>query len=120
MWRLKQYWRELETNLNVRLGVLQLLKGAFMIFMACHWVGCGYYFLARVNFKDDHTWLAAMEPQFPLYNRFTSVVSTQYVLCLFLGINAMTTIGFFMTFPNHGEEIVFTIIVIAVQLWLNT
>ncbi len=29
MWRLKRYWRGLETNLEVRLGALQLLKGAF-------------------------------------------------------------------------------------------
>jgi hypothetical protein len=119
MLRLQRYWRGLETNLNVRLGALQLLKGAFMIFMACHWVGCGYFFLARINFRDEQTWLASVEPQFPLYDRFQSAVPTQYVLCLFRGINAMTTIGLFMTFPNHVEEIVFTICVVGVQLWLN-
>jgi hypothetical protein len=33
------FWGELETNLDVKLAVLQISKFVYMIFIACHWIG---------------------------------------------------------------------------------
>jgi hypothetical protein len=118
--RLYHFWSDLETNLDVKLGVLQISKFVFMIFMTCHWIGCGYWWLARIYHMDDTTWTRQVEIELPLYNRFQSSDTIHYILCLLRGISALSTIGFYMSFPNNVGEHLFTITVIIVQVWLTS
>jgi hypothetical protein len=65
-----------------------------IIILSTHWVGCIFYFLARLRSFDDSTWLAAQELNIPLYQVSTSDMLSDYIICIYKGVNVLTALGY--------------------------
>ena len=116
MHRLLQYFTAMETNLDMSISTLQVFKYTMIIFMTSHWVGCIYYFLARLQNLDQSTWVRQLEQMIPLFDSFSAPASTQYLLCLYRGFCSFT-VSYASTLPNNVSEMLFTFVVIVVQIW---
>ena len=61
--------------------------------MSAHWVGCSFYFMARIRNFDESTWLVGMEKVMPLYRTNESTLWQEYMICLYKGFNRLTAVG---------------------------
>ena len=114
--RLMSYFREMKVNLDVSIKTVQVFYISMVIFMTSHWVGCAFYFLARLRYADDTTWLSDLELELPLYNSYLSPLATQYVVCVYNGFSSLTTLGYATFIPNNTGEILLSFAVIAAQV----
>ena len=65
-----------------------------IILLSTHWIGCIFYFLARLRSFDDSTWVAAQEKNIPFYQVSTSNMLSDYILCIYKGFNVLTAVGY--------------------------
>lgn len=114
--RLLRYFTAMETNLDMSISTLQVFKYSMIIFMTSHWVGCIFFFLAKLQHLNDSTWVRQLEQMVPLYDSFSAPTTTQYLVCLYRGFSSFT-VTYASTLPNNAMEMLFTFVVIIVQIW---
>ena len=116
MYRILLYFTAMETNLDMSISTLHVFKYSMIIFMTSHWVGCIYFFLARLQNLDQSTWVRQFENMIPLFDSFSAPTATKYLVCLYRGFCSFT-VSYTSTLPNNESEMLFTFIVIVVQIW---
>ena len=114
--RLLQYFKAMETNLDMSISTLQVFKYSMIVFMTSHWIGCIYFYLARIQNFNSSTWVRKLENMVPLYDTFLEPSATQYVVCLYRGFSSLT-VSYASTLPNNASEMLFTFVVMIVQVW---
>ena len=114
--RLLQYFNAMETNLDMSISTLQVFKYSVIVFMTSHWMGCLLFFLAKVQNLNSTTWVRQLEHMVPLYDSFAAPAATQYVVCLYRGFSSLT-VTYASTLPNNPWEMLFTFVVMVVQVW---
>ena len=114
--RLSRYFRQMKVSLDVSIQTVQVFFISMVVFMTAHWVGCAFFFTARLRYADDTTWLSNMELLLPLYDSHQSPIGVQYVICLYNGFSLLTSLGYSMFKPNNTGEILLTFFVIAAQV----
>jgi hypothetical protein len=50
--------------------------------------------LARLRSFDDTTWLRAQEINLPLYQVEASDMLSDYIICIYKGVNVLTALGY--------------------------
>lgn len=119
--------KELDNSINI--STLATAKFVLMIFLAMHWIGCLFYFLAIVaSFDDVPTWQSWV-PQFIDVNTVSitnwdldvlvtggSMSPAAYLLCVYKGLNMLTNLGYEGVSPRRYEELVASVVVIFVQM----
>ena len=75
--RLYIYNKSIEMNLDVSVSSMQLVKFALMILLSAHWIGCFYFFVARVQPPLAPTWMDQVEPIFPAFQTGSGFDPTQ-------------------------------------------
>eukprot|EP00292_Cryptomonas_paramecium_P009147 CAMPEP_0113684502 /NCGR_PEP_ID=MMETSP0038_2-20120614/14045_1 /TAXON_ID=2898 /ORGANISM="Cryptomonas paramecium" /LENGTH=256 /DNA_ID=CAMNT_0000604271 /DNA_START=479 /DNA_END=1245 /DNA_ORIENTATION=- /assembly_acc=CAM_ASM_000170 len=118
-YRLLRDFRALESNLELAVRALQVIKFAMMIFLTTHWVGCISYFIALQYDLDWRTWVLEMEYLLPLYDRFSTPTWNTYLLCLYKGLNELTDLGYVLVYPNNMGEMIFSVFVMIASVWLE-
>ncbi len=124
--RLQRYFREQSYNLAASVSKMLLLQLALMLYMSAHWIGCLYFWAARLQPIGDQTWLDDVPSSFPLYKKgidFTATVTSSeihliYSLCLFRGIDGVVSAGIFGMVPKSTFEMVLAIIVQFVSIYV--
>ena len=114
--RLSQYFKAMETNLDMSISTLQVFKYSMIVFMTSHWIGCIYFYLARIQNFNSSTWVRKLENMVPLYDSFLEPSATQYVVCLYRGFSSLT-VSYASSLPNNASEMLFTFVVMIVQVW---
>ena len=82
-------------------------KFAVLVFGCAHWVGCMFYFLARVsNFASDQmaaTWLEQFYQNSNLqYDcEHNGTILEVYAITLYKGLNGMSNLGYDPTVPQR-------------------
>eukprot|EP00961_Rhodomonas_salina_P100570 1352867-Rhodomonas_salina.1 len=59
----------MEKNLKVSVRALQGVRFSLIVFLSAHWVGCIFFWLARLNHFRDTTWVAEFEERMPNFVR---------------------------------------------------
>jgi hypothetical protein len=123
--RLQRYFREQSYNLAVSVSKMLLLQLTLMLYMSAHWIGCLYFWAARLQPIGDRTWLDDVPSLFPLYKKgiaFTATSSYEinliYSLCLFRGVDGMVSAGVFGMVPRNSVEMVLAITVQFVSVYV--
>jgi hypothetical protein len=114
--RLSRYFKEMKVNLDVSIKTVQVFYISMVIFMTSHWVGCAFFFLARLRYADDTTWLSDMELLLPLYDAHHSPMLTQYIICVYNGFSSLTSLGYATYVPNNMGEVLLSFLVITAQV----
>ncbi len=78
---------------NLSLTFAHDIAGVIII-VSVHWVGCIFYFSARLHSFDDTTWLAEQEQNIPLYQVSTSDMLSDYIICIYKGLNVLIAMGY--------------------------
>ena len=91
-----------------------------IIIVSIHWVGCIFYFSARLHSFDDSTWLAEQEQNIPLYQVSTSDMLSDYLVCIYKGFNVLTALGYdglskcrMRDFPSSSSFVLALLIVLC-------
>jgi hypothetical protein len=121
--RLKHYFSSMEMNLNVSVSSLQLVKFALMIVMSAHWIGCLYFFAARVQPEQGPTWLKRISSFFPSFSKGTEFDSEfqlkNYILCLYKGVDGLAAIGYVPIVPTNSLEMILSLLVQYLAIWVS-
>eukprot|EP00961_Rhodomonas_salina_P022611 303803-Rhodomonas_salina.3 len=62
----------MEKNLKVSVRALQGVRFSLIVFLSAHWIGCLFFWLARLRHFQDATWVAGFETRMPLFHRSVS------------------------------------------------
>jgi len=116
--RLYRYFQSMECNLKVSVRALQGMKFSLILFLSAHWVGCIFYWLARLRGLDDHTWIAEFEVLLPKFTREDSTPA-QYLVTIYKGFNALSNLGYDLGLPANAVEMVWSMLVMAFQVYLS-
>merc|ERR1712166_1472572 len=96
------------------MGVM-IAKFAFIILFAAHWLGCIFFFIARIQpaEKTNKTWLTEYlsDVDDPIGERGDV---EKYIACLYWALTTMTTIGYGDIIPKTTIERVMTIVCMIV------
>ena len=123
------YFRRKEMDLHTNMRRVALLKFLCMVFGLSHIVGCFGYFLARLSKFSGRdllmTWVAQYKDFSPGYDydynnnlSFTQSVKV-YLLIMYTGFCGLTNMGYEQTDPQRWEEMLFTIVVVIMQIILE-
>lgn len=82
------------SQLEVNVFRLQLYRFMAMIFLASHWVGCTFYFLARLQGFSQDTWIVRFQHVMPLFNLDTSSMAQRYIVIMYKGFNVLSNISY--------------------------
>ena len=107
---LLHFFKAMDMNLNVAVSSMQIVKFVLMIFMSAHWIGSLSFFAARVQPAGNPTWLDSLPPVFPMFEResafFTARSLSNYILCLYKGVDGLVSIGYFPMVPTNTIEMI--------------
>ncbi len=123
--RLTRYFREQKLNLNVSVAKMQLLMLVLETVLFAHWIGCLYFWAARMQPSGKKTWLDAVPSFFPEYiegTAFQTISSYDfgfhYLLCFYRGVDGIVAGGYFPIVPTNNEEILVAIAVIFLSIYI--
>eukprot|EP00960_Hanusia_phi_P042450 755500-Hanusia_phi.AAC.2 len=116
--RLWKYFKAMTVNLDNDVQKLQSFKVGLVVILSSHWVGCMFYWIARLQAFAEDTWVHQMELVIPLYTHQHSAAN-DYIVCLYKGLNALSTLGYDGGIPNNIAEILSEIVVMALQIYLQ-
>jgi hypothetical protein len=90
--------------------------------MSAHLIGCVYFFLARIQGFDQHSWLHAFERDLPYYGYSgeAEVSEKEYLLLIFKGFCRLAEIDFDPGMPDSWPEIFFSIFVIFLSVSITS
>ncbi|KAK3239416.1 hypothetical protein CYMTET_50659 [Cymbomonas tetramitiformis] len=115
--RIVRFFRAQESKLDANVKMLQVYKFLFMIFLVGHWLGCMFFWLARLQDFDSSTWVRQFSnyvmPEFDFDN---SSQRERYVVALYKGLNMLSSLQYDSTFPSNTAEQMFSTIAICVQV----
>mmetsp|Transcript_26024 Transcript_26024/g.58867 ORF Transcript_26024/g.58867 Transcript_26024/m.58867 type:complete len:2813 (-) Transcript_26024:149-8587(-) len=117
-YRLYRFFRSMEMNLSVSISKLQLIKFALVIIMSSHWIGCLYFWVARIQNDNDTTWISQISTFFPLYSN-TTTTPQKYLLCLYKGFDGLSSIGYVPVVPNNALEMILSILVMYNSIFIS-
>ena len=92
--RFSFYFESILVDPTINAQHLQAFRVALIIFLSAHWVGCVFYFLARLQAFVSTTWLADFEHLLPNYEIRTSDLAIDYLLCMYKGFNALSNLAY--------------------------
>ena len=123
--RLTRYFREQKMNLNVSVAKMQLLMLVLETVLFAHWIGCLYFWAARLQPSGKKTWLDNVPIFFPEYiagTAFQTISShnygLQYLLCFYRGVDGIVAGGYFPIVPTNNEEILVSIAVMFLAIYI--
>jgi len=92
--RFSFYFESILVDPTINAQHLQAFRVALIIFLSSHWVGCVFYFLARLQAFVSTTWLSDFEHLLPNYEIRTSDLAIDYLLCMYKGFNALSNLAY--------------------------
>ena len=92
--RFSFYFESILVDPTINAQHLQAFRVALIIFLSAHWVGCVFYFLARLQAFVSTTWLSDFEHLLPNYEIRTSDLAIDYLLCMYKGFNALSNLAY--------------------------
>jgi hypothetical protein len=120
-----------ELDSNVSIGTVASAKFVLTVFLAIHWIGCVFYFLAIASrFEQLEAWQSWV-PQFQALNNMYEgewALDAQlggrldpyaYLLCLYKGLNVLSSLGYEEVSPRRYEELVVSIFAMFIQMVLE-
>ena len=111
VFRLGRLVGKLQERYQIKHGTIMIVKFAFIIIFAAHWLGMIYFFATRIQPADDtgHTWLTAYlsDTGVDIINRSKL---EQYVAALYWALTTMSTIGYGDIIPKTLLERCLTIV----------
>lgn len=123
------YFKTKELDNSINISTLASVKFVLMIFLAMHWIGCLFYFLAIVSGFDNNAMWQSWVPQYIDVNgihdtawdfdpgaRGNMMSPAAYLLCVYKGLNMLTNLGYEGVSPRRYEELVLSVVVIFVQM----
>ena len=113
------YFGEIAVNPDVNIKQMQFIRIGLVIILTAHWIGCLFYFIARLMSKDNTTWLAEFESLVPTYDRQNSTIGFDYILCIYKGFNTLTALGYDGGMPKNLVEVLWRIVVLIIQVQLS-
>lgn len=87
-----------------------------MIYLASHWTGCLFFWLARIYNFNSTTWVSQLDDVLIDYNHETNSAMESYLVCLYKGFNGITNLGYEATVSNNAQEMFFSILVMFFQI----
>ena len=114
--RLVQYFKKGLMNLNVSVARMQLWQMILILVGSAHWIGCLYFWAARLQGMGMPTWLDKVPTFFPAYEKGTAFrtssaleLFSHYFLCLYRGVDGLVAVGYFPVVPTNSFEMVVAI-----------
>lgn len=122
VFRLGRLVGKAQERYQIKHATVMIAKFAFIILFAAHWLGCIYFFIARIQ---PNAWIATNpgEGEKTWLTEYLSDVGPpvgerskleQYITCLYWALTTMTTIGYGDIIPKTAIERVLTIICMIV------
>jgi hypothetical protein len=105
---------------NQNLKRFQNLKILLILFMSAHLIGCVYFFFARIQGFDQHSWLHAFQRDLPYYEYSGEAAVHDYLLIIFKGFCRLAEIDFDPGMPDSWPEIIFSIFVIFLSVSITS
>ena len=118
---LKDYIRTKERTPSYDVNKVASFKFFLLIFLWAHYIGLLFYFLCILVGFDTNLETQSWVIQFGVYsglqiNTHEILVLSDYLLCMYKGLNTLTQLGFEGTVPRRMEELIFALITYFVQL----
>ena len=113
------YFESILVDPTINVQQLQAFRLALIIVLSAHWVGSIFYFLARLQGFGSETWLADFENLLPNYTIQPRVESTDYLLCMYKGFNALSNLAYDGGIPMNEVEMVFSLMVMLMQVYIS-
>eukprot|EP00854_Cymbomonas_tetramitiformis_P001693 gene1693-2348_t len=116
------YVRQQEMAIHVNVRKLAVLKFSMLLFGAVHWVGCGFYWLARVGDFDTSEHFGTMVGQYMdvADTAFNAESSRQlpfaYLYIIFRGLSTLSSTGYEQAVPKRMPEMAASILVLFIAL----
>ena len=105
-WRLNNYFHKMQMNLKVDMKQLQIVKFITVLTLSCHWVGCAFYFLAKMLDFADNTWVGQFEETMPdVFDRELSPWWEHYLALLYRGWIGLAPNSFRRPPQNWPEQL---------------
>ena len=103
-------------DLGVEINYLRLMELGVAILLVCHWAGCAFYWLARIEsgvgeHPTTSTWLS-------VYGINNASFTIQYLACLYWALSTVTTVCFGDVPPHSILEHVYVIVVAVLCFFL--
>ena len=119
LFRLVRYFQKMQMNLNVDMKRLQIVKFIAVLTLSCHWVGCTYYWIARILEFRDNTWVGQFEATMPgVFHRELSPWWEHYVAILYRGWIGLAPNSYRRP-PQNWPEQLFSVAVMFMAMTLS-
>lgn len=105
--KLHQFFRARELMVHVNIRHIAAFKFVVLVLGVAHWVGCLFYFLARLaNFSDSEnsrSWTAQFDAETPMNYTCASNASVfdLYAVTIYKGLNGISNLGYDPVVPER-------------------
>ena len=105
--KLHQFFRARELMVHVNIRHIAAFKFVVLVLGVAHWVGCLFYFLARLaDFSDSEnsrSWTAQFDAETPMNYTCASNASVfdLYAVTIYKGLNGISNLGYDPVVPER-------------------
>lgn len=125
------YLSKKEQDNSARISTVASVKFVLLIFLAIHWIGCGFYFLAIASgFYTAEQWQSWV-PQFQTANNMYEGEWTldaeiggrldpaAYLLCVYKGLNMLSHLSYENVSPRRYSELIASLVVLVLGVMVE-
>ena len=96
VYRLYTYFRQsvIDPELVPNVKQFQFVKIVLYILLFSYWIGCVYYFMARMMNFDETTWIHSFEAELPRYKYNIAGQGGEFILLLYKGFCMVAALGY--------------------------
>ena len=120
--RLYTYFREsvIDPELVPNVKQFQFVKIVLYILLFSYWIGCVYYFMARLMNFNETTWIHSFETELPNYKYNIAGQGGEFVLLLYKGFCRVAALGYDPGLPGNAIEMVWTALVYFCSIFISS